>query len=327
MGNEYGPLYEQLDGLRTEYATEYSKSPTSKVAANMRHLNVMDDARLDFWERTGAQDRLDTAAADADPVVSTDAKMAQAIALWWNGFGDPEAQAKVVDQVEPIAIKNPTSANVADGLHLMLVTATTSVEVGQRLTDILCKTMGKTAVGHNYNTTPNRLEMPLSIEGTEVTGKPFTSTAWAGKVVLIDFWATWCPPCREEIPKTAKIYAQYHPQGFEIIGVSSDSDRNELRTFVQQHSEMPWPELFHAGTDWHPLTKKFGIHSIPTMYLVDRNGNLRSMDARDDMGEMIPKLLAEPCTPKVVKSSAAHTIGSPIAVHHPIEIPLEDRNP
>ena len=123
--------------------------------------------------------------------------------------------------------------------------------------------------------------------------------------MLIDFWATWCPPCREEIPRVAKVYAQYHDQGLEVVGVSSDQDRQTLAAFLKQHPEMPWPEMFQGGTAWHPLTKKFGITGIPAMYLIDRNGNLRTTEAADVMDTLVPALLAETYTPPAKSAGAA----------------------
>ena len=312
MARVYGPLYARRDALLAEYA-----AATPKVAVACHHLIAVDDARLAFWGVDGAQARVDAAAGDADPATATDGKLAEQLVAWWSGRGDGDAQAKVADDVEAMAKAAPTSAPIADVIHLMLTSCSAPVPLGQRLTDDLCKTMGKTPVGKAYAVQPNRLEMPLAVEGTQVNGRPFKMSAWAGKVVLVDFWATWCPPCREEIPRVAKLYKDYHEQGFEIIGVSSDNNRRELSTFLQQHTEMPWPELFQQGNGWHPLTKKFEIFSIPRMYLVDRSGNLRSIEGREDMEDMVPKLLAEayaPATPKTPagRAGAKSTVGKPI---------------
>jgi thiol-disulfide isomerase/thioredoxin len=130
---------------------------------------------------------------------------------------------------------------------------------------------------------------------------------------MVDFWATWCPPCRAEIPHVAELYQKYHDQGFEIIGVSSDNDRAELANFLQQHTEMPWQQLFSAGNGWHPLTKKFGINTIPRMLLVDRNGNLRMMTEQAElMKDLMPALLAETYTPPPPPVKTAKPAAKPI---------------
>jgi thiol-disulfide isomerase/thioredoxin len=90
------------------------------------------------------------------------------------------------------------------------------------------------------------------------------------KVVLLDFWATWCGPCVAELPNVKKAYEKYHEKGFEIIGISLDSDKGALEKFIEKN-DMPWPQYFD-GKGWgSELGKEFGINSIPAVYLVKNN--------------------------------------------------------
>lgn len=83
-----------------------------------------------------------------------------------------------------------------------------------------------------------------------------------GKVVLIDFWATWCGPCVSEIPSIKKIYNKFQRRGFEVIAISLDSDREKLETYVNEN-DIPWPQFFD-GKGWkNRLAMKYGIRSIP----------------------------------------------------------------
>ena len=303
MGREYGPLYEQERALLIELA-----AAVPKAASAYRCWASMDDARLAFWGVGGAAGRLDAAEADADRQASTDGKLAKLLVRWWSAGDDADAQRAVADDVEPLVAAMPTSGAVADAVHLMLVTKSSAtpaaVAVGQRLTTDLTAKLGATPVAKAYAPVPNKIDEPLLVDGMQLAGKPFHSKDWAGKVVLLDFWATWCPPCREEIPHVAKLYKQYHDQGLEVVGISSDNDKRVMAAFLKDHAEMPWPELFGSTSGWHPLTKKYGINSIPRMYLLDRNGVLRTVEARELMDTMIPALLAEPYTPPAAKPAA-----------------------
>jgi thiol-disulfide isomerase/thioredoxin len=138
---------------------------------------------------------------------------------------------------------------------------------------------------------------PCVISGTKPDGTKFTTADWKGKVVLIDFWATWCGPCLGELPHVKKMYATYHDKGLEILGVSNDYTAGALTKFLADKPDMPWPQLFDAAAaakqQWNPITQGFGINGIPTMFLIDKKGILRSVSARENMDDLIPKLLAE----------------------------------
>jgi thiol-disulfide isomerase/thioredoxin len=125
-----------------------------------------------------------------------------------------------------------------------------------------------------------------------VDGAPFDLTKWHGKVVLIDFWATWCGPCMHEVPNVVAAYNKYHDKGFEIIGVSLDQDKSALlRTTAQKG--MTWPQYFD-GKGWNnAVSSAFQIRSIPSMWLVTKKGIIASTDARGNLESSIQKLLAE----------------------------------
>jgi thiol-disulfide isomerase/thioredoxin len=111
--------------------------------------------------------------------------------------------------------------------------------------------------------------------------------------VLIDFWATWCGPCVAELPRMLELYAEYNPQGLEVVGISCDNSVEPLKEFVADR-EIPWtqwPPMDDKG--WHPEATKWGVRGIPTMFLIDKKGVLRSVEARAELETLIPELLAE----------------------------------
>jgi thiol-disulfide isomerase/thioredoxin len=136
------------------------------------------------------------------------------------------------------------------------------------------------------------LGKPLDIKFTALDGREVDVSKLKGKVVLIDFWATWCGPCVAEVPNVKKAYEKLHPKGFEIVGISFDDDKEKLQKFVSRE-QMPWPQFFD-GEGWgNKFGQRYGINGIPTMWLVDKQGNLREMNARDGLEAKVEKLLAE----------------------------------
>ena len=108
----------------------------------------------------------------------------------------------------------------------------------------------------------------------DLDGKPLSVAALKGKVVLVDFWATWCGPCKAELPNVIEAYKKYHPQGFEIVGVSLDSDRAKLDDFLKKHDGMAWPQYFD-GEGWqNKLAQKYAVESIPFAVLVGPDGKI-----------------------------------------------------
>ena len=130
-------------------------------------------------------------------------------------------------------------------------------------------------------------------EEKDVAGKPLSVGNYKGKVVLVDFWATWCPPCRAELPNVIKTYENYHSKGFEIIGISLDQSEEKLTSFTKEKS-MPWQQYFD-GKGWgNKLAGKYGIQSIPATYLLDREGKIIGKGLRgEDLDTAVSKALAK----------------------------------
>ena len=134
--------------------------------------------------------------------------------------------------------------------------------------------------------TVQKLEMvgkPFPVSGPTLSGSEINIDELKGKVVLVDFWATWCGPCLEELPNVQQVYEKYHDQGFEIRAVCLDRTKDALDKFVAQR-KIPWAQIFfdEEGKRWwsNPVAEQYGIHGIPATFLVDREGNLARFEVR-----------------------------------------------
>jgi cytochrome c biogenesis protein CcmG, thiol:disulfide interchange protein DsbE len=107
---------------------------------------------------------------------------------------------------------------------------------------------------------------------TDIDGRKLTLSDYKGKVVLLDFWATWCTPCRAEIPHFVEMQNKYGPQGFQVVGISMDDDGKPVREFYQQY-KMNYPVA--VGDD--KLADQFGgVMGLPVNFLIDREGRIHS---------------------------------------------------
>jgi thiol-disulfide isomerase/thioredoxin len=126
---------------------------------------------------------------------------------------------------------------------------------------------------------------------TALDGSKFTLDAMGGRVVLIDFWATWCGPCKQELPHLKKIAKEFTGQPLVIISVSWDSDEAKWKEFVTKN-EMTWVQYRDAD---HSLSNSFGINSIPHYFTIDTDGVLTAemLGEGSDVEGKLKKLLAK----------------------------------
>jgi peroxiredoxin len=123
-------------------------------------------------------------------------------------------------------------------------------------------------------------------EEKDLAGKTLSIANYKGKVVLVDFWATWCGPCVAELPHVLKAYEQYHDKGFDVVGISLDRDQEALTSFIKKR-EMRWPQIFDSK---NKLATQYGIESIPTTFLLDGEGKIIGKNIR---GEAVIEAVAD----------------------------------
>lgn len=120
-------------------------------------------------------------------------------------------------------------------------------------------------------------------------GEVKTLESLRGKVVLLDFWASWCGPCISEMPNVKKAYAKYHAQGFDVYGVSLDKDKDKWLGAIQR-LDMPWTHVSDLKMWESPVVSQFGIKGIPFTILVGKDGTILAKNLR---GPYLNKELAE----------------------------------
>jgi thiol-disulfide isomerase/thioredoxin len=132
---------------------------------------------------------------------------------------------------------------------------------------------------------------PFELSFTSTDGRKVDVQKLRGKVVLVDFWASWCMPCRAGMPHLKELYRKHGPKKLEILGISLDQSREQMDAYLKDAS-VPWPIFFDSVAS-NDFARKWAVEQIPTYFLVDKKGLLRSTNAHGKLDEMIPKLLAE----------------------------------
>ncbi len=221
---------------------------------------------------------------------------------------DLEKAPAIIKQAGELLSANPDDAATA-GLAMQLASAFEHMPGGEALSKQAYETFGPIfekstndsirQMAESFQGTLRRLALPgnpMKITGTLLNGQPFDQSTLAGKIVLVDFWATWCGPCIAEIPNVLEQYQKYHSKGFEVVGISLDQERAALEKFVTER-KIPWPILFEPseGSGWqHPLASYYGISGIPTVILIGKDGNVVSLNARGErLGELLDELFKD----------------------------------
>lgn len=137
-----------------------------------------------------------------------------------------------------------------------------------------------------------------NFEARDLDGAVWTAEELSGRVVLLDFWATWCAPCLAEIPTYRRATDRFGDAGFLVLGVSIDrTERRQLQSFLRRQG-IVWPQIHdRRGLDG-PLARRFRVEAVPRTFLVDRGGRIVGVDLRGEvLLAALPALIATEPTP------------------------------
>lgn len=133
---------------------------------------------------------------------------------------------------------------------------------------------------------------PIELSFKAMDGREVDLAKLRGKVVIIDFWASWCGPCLVSLPGLVETHKKWNPKGLEIVGIALDELKEPVEEVVKKYG-VPWPHHFDGKGMQNELAVRYGIEGLPVVWLVDRKGKVVSMDAKGDLDAEIQKLIQQ----------------------------------
>lgn len=260
----------QLDGLLKQFK---SQTPNSSLIAYTEYRKLL----CEYTQRLQA--------ASAKATTSEDDSDTDQTQTWW------------IEQLETFVSTYPKADDTPDALLQLAITAELGGqnEVAGKWYSQLSTTYGSTPAGQRAKGAMHRMTIdgkPIAFQGTGLDGRAVNLSQYKGKVVLLNFWATWCQPCTEDLPQLIQLYNEYRGKGFEVLGVNLDTETTLIQPYLSEH-KVPWQNVYEpGGMDQGAPALQFGIISVPTMFLIDQHGNVVSRttaitELRKALGELL----------------------------------------
>ncbi|MFM8633443.1 MAG: redoxin domain-containing protein [Planctomycetia bacterium] len=201
-----------------------------------------------------------------------------AAAMQQPGADIDAAQNAWLTELGQFVEKHPTAPDAAEAMLQMGIADEFSGREKEAIGryESIAKEFPDSASARKARGAARRLEItgkPLALSGTGLDGKPVAVEKMRGTPVLVHYWATWCEPCKVDIAQIRELYAKYGPKKFQVVGVTLDSDKQQLAAYLAQ-KQIPWPQLHEPGGLDGRLAEELGVLTLPTMLLLDAQGNV-----------------------------------------------------
>ena len=223
------------------------------------------------------------AAVESDEALSGFVKFRVASARYASAMQQPgadieTAQAAWLKELEEFVEKYPAAPDAAEAMLQMGIADEFAGREKKALEryQAIVEGFPESASARKARGAARRLQLegkPLDLSGTAIDGKPVAVAQLRGAPVLVHYWATWCEPCKVDIAKIKELFAKYGPQKFRVVGITLDSDKQELTTYLAE-KPLPWPQMHESGGLDGRLAEELGVLTLPTMFLLDAEGKV-----------------------------------------------------
>lgn len=263
------------DSLRS---TKVTGSPTHDIfkiyISEMEKLNKEVTALQEKYQNAMAVNNTDAAEkAKIDYQAMIDNNK-----VYTKNFVKEHSSSVVAAYITLLQLANQIDGTELDSITSRFVPEISTSEYVVKLKELV-QEQKKTAVG--------AMAPDFTMNDTE--GKPVQLSSLKGKIVLVDFWASWCGPCRQENPNVVKLYQQYHDKGFEIIGVSLDRAKEDWLKGIKDDN-LTWIHVSDLQFWQNAAARLYGVNAIPQSFLLDKDGKIIGKGLR---GEVLAKKLME----------------------------------
>lgn len=239
------------------------------------------------------------------------ASLAAELAVLVRDLGDATTASQALAELAPLYVRAKDLGVVSLGAQMTMAAgrqfeAGGDVEAAKNLYRQVADSLAASdveqlkAISESFEADLIRLELigkPLDLVGTLADGSELNWKDYRGKIVLVDFWATWCGPCLKVLPELKETYSKYHERGFDVLGISLDDDPDAVSKFISDE-KIAWSNVIGdnpeaSGFD-HPMAKRYGVNAIPMTILVDRDGRVVALNTADEALDKLLDGLIEP---------------------------------